>query len=374
MKPITDLIHKVILTLAVPFSVVVLILLTLSAFAQYYNPLQAELMPLLGLFFPAFLALTFVSLILLVLLKNKLAFLPLFLLIAVAPLVSYYVGRNAATLETGYKILTLNVHGFKGTGETRNQAEIATQIAAMIKDSGADFVCIQEFRSLTGDIRSDVESFVRETGLTHWTYSLYWPKGQRASDIHLIASRYPIGNNGPINAETGRNIGHYADLALEPGAIRLVSVHLVSFSLNQTEISMLGQGEVLSRGTMKKYVPRLSGKLTNTFRIRAIELNDLLRFTNKSPLPLVLAGDFNDTPASFTHRSLRRAGFTDSFPVGGKGFGATYAGRIPLLRIDYVFLSPSFETGESLVLKSKLSDHYPLIVTFDRRKTVQDNQ
>lgn len=367
MSSISSLVRKVALTLAVPLSLLSSILLVLSSIAQFFNPLQAELMPLLGLFFPVFFILTLFSFVLLVFFGNRFLFLPLFLLLAVVPLLSLYFGRNNKETGEKHKLLTFNVHGFNPRGGTTGGSVKASEIAAFIKNSGADYVCIQEFRSWTGNIDLDINTFAKESGLENGSYSIYWPKGHSLSDIHLIISRYPMVKSGPVSARTGRNIGHYADFSTVDGNIRLVSVHLVSFSLDKNEISMLSQGDMLDRKVVQKYAPKLSGKLTSTFRIRAMEIEDLIRFTTKSVLPIVLAGDFNDTPASFTHRSLRRAGFTDTHPRSGKGFGATYAGRIPLLRIDYVFLSPAFEAGSSEVFRTKLSDHYPLAITFGKR-------
>lgn len=367
MSSISSLVRKVALTLALPLSLLSSMLLVLSSIAQFFNPLQAELMPLLGLFFPVFFISTLFSFVLLLFFGNRFLFLPLFLLLAVLPLLSLYIGKHTKASEKKHKLLTFNVHGFNPHGGTSGGLVKAAEIASFIKDSGADYVCIQEFRSWSGNIDLDIQTFAKESGLEHVSYSIYWPKGQSLSDIHLIISRYPMTKSGPVSARTGRNIGHYADFSTEDGNIRLVSVHLVSFSLDKNEISMLSQGDMLDRKVVQKYAPKLSGKLTSTFRIRALETEDLLRFTNKSALPLILAGDFNDTPASFTHRSLRKAGFTDTHPSYGKGFGATYAGRIPLLRIDYVFLSPAFEAGSSEVFKTKLSDHYPLAITFGKR-------
>jgi endonuclease/exonuclease/phosphatase family metal-dependent hydrolase len=366
MSSLSSLVHKAALTLAVPLALIVSILLGLSSVAQFFNPLQAEFMPLLGLFFPVFFILTMVIFLLLAFFLNRFAFLPLFFILAVLPIANLYIGKNSRTTSKNQKLITFNVHGFRTHGGFGSSSSRASDIAAFISNSGADFVCIQEFRSWSGDIINDIHSFVKETGLEHFSHSIYWPKGKSSSDIHLIISRFPIIKSGSISARTGRNIGHFADFTTDEGNMRLVSVHLISFSLDKNELSMLSQGDMLDRKTVQEYGPKLSGKLTSTFRIRALETEDLLRFVNKSALPVVLAGDFNDTPASYTHRSLRRAGFTDTHPRHGKGFGSTYAGRIPFLRIDYVFLSPTFEADLSTVYKIKFSDHFPVAVTFGK--------
>ncbi|MBK9290610.1 MAG: endonuclease/exonuclease/phosphatase family protein [Bacteroidetes bacterium] len=372
MGTISSLGRKVAETITTPLSLVIALLLVLSATAQYFNPLQVELMPFLGLFFPVFFLLNIFFLVLLAILGKRTAFLSLFLSLALSPVFLTYIGKNQTSTESDFKLLTFNVHGFRGQAKDSNRSDVATGIANLIRDSGATMVCLQEFRSWTGDIEQDISMFAGQAGYPHYSYTIYWPKGGSNSDIHLIISRHPILRSGPVGARTGRNIGHYADLATDLGVIRMVGLHLVSFSLDKQEIEMLGQADFLNRENARKHFPRLSSKLVNTFRIRAFETQDLLTFINKSPLPLVLAGDFNDTPASYTYHKLRRAGFTDAHSRSGHGIGATYAGRIPLLRIDYVFLSPAFESRSSTVLPSSLSDHYPVVVTFAKRTSAQD--
>lgn len=372
MIEITRLMHKAVITLTVPLSLVISLLLALSAVASLFNPAQAEFMPLLGLFFPVFFLLALLSLAALAILRNRFAFLPLFILLAVAPLATRYVGKNTVGSGNNHKIITFNVHGFRGVGHETGQSETALKIAALLRENQADILCIQEFRSWSGNIAADVKDFADATGLDYSSYSIYWPKAQSASDVHVIISRFLILRSGPVSSKTHRNIAHFSDIATDKGNIRIVSTHLVSFSLDNNEISMLGQGDWLDREHVRRYAPKLSGKLTSTFRIRTIEIDDLLNFTNKSALPLVLAGDFNDTPASHTYRKLRQAGFVDAHPRNGRGIGATYAGRIPLLRIDYIFLSPAFEAGKSEVIRTRLSDHYPVALTFGKRKTLEN--
>lgn len=77
--------------------------------------------------------------------------------------------------------------------------------------------------------------------------------------------------------------------------------------------------------------------------------------------PVLICGDFNCTPGSAVYRRMTHH-FTDAATRGG---GATFSSIKPLLRLDYVFLSPHFSAERVQVVKSHLtrlgSDHLPLV-------------
>ena len=73
-----------------------------------------------------------------------------------------------------------------------------------------------------------------------------------------------------------------------------------------------------------------------------------------------VCGDFNDNPMSYTYHRMRR-GRKDAFVEAGHGFGATYAGLWPLLRIDYILLPDSYMTVSHKIPRIEFSDHYPVI-------------
>jgi len=85
---------------------------------------------------------------------------------------------------------------------------------------------------------------------------------------------------------------------------------------------------------------------------------ELIAATIKAnPYPVVLMGDLNDTPLSFTLGTIRRAGLVDAFRQNGQGLGITYPGTIPGLRIDYVLSDPSLEVLTADVVDCGFSDH-----------------
>jgi endonuclease/exonuclease/phosphatase (EEP) superfamily protein YafD len=78
---------------------------------------------------------------------------------------------------------------------------------------------------------------------------------------------------------------------------------------------------------------------------------------------MVLTGDFNDTPISYTYNRLTRI-LKDSFDEAGSGIGSTYRGPLFGLRIDYVMHSSELKARSYKTSEAGYSDHRPVIVQF----------
>lgn len=74
---------------------------------------------------------------------------------------------------------------------------------------------------------------------------------------------------------------------------------------------------------------------------------------------VIVTGDFNDTPMSYTYWRLSRKR-KDSFKEAGSGAGATFSKLRPLLRIDYILFPESYNALSHKVINKRFSDHYPV--------------
>lgn len=111
------------------------------------------------------------------------------------------------------------------------------------------------------------------------------------------------------------------------------------------------------------------------YQRRMAEAEELHRIVSRIEAPVILAGDFNDTPNSPLYRRFN-AGLQNAFATAGWGLGTTYGhynlqGSIPgrlrfllfdFLRIDQVFASRHFRILEASVVPLSVSDHQPQIV------------
>ena len=84
--------------------------------------------------------------------------------------------------------------------------------------------------------------------------------------------------------------------------------------------------------------------------------------------PMILCGDFNDTPASRTHQTIAQA-FEDTWMAAGAGDGFTIPAEKPRKRIDFIWTSkePSIKALRLWVPQSEASDHLPVVGEFSLR-------
>jgi endonuclease/exonuclease/phosphatase family metal-dependent hydrolase len=114
--------------------------------------------------------------------------------------------------------------------------------------------------------------------------------------------------------------------------------------------------------------------MTNTFYLHGEQSDFVRKELNKSPYPLVVCGDLNDVPNSYAYRHIRQD-MRDAFLEKGSGIGKTFTstssrflGRLPTLRIDYIFADPRFTSTGFYMIRKALSDHYGMFADFKLSK------
>ena len=216
----------------------------------------------------------------------------------------------------------------------------------------ADVICLQEFlMNGNPDRRKTVIEQLH-------TYPYYYIEKDMA-----IFSRLPILHKGHLTFAPGYSSSCiYGDFKLGKDTVRLYSVHLESYKLGKKERQFMKE---ISSGLKGNDIPEGVKNLTTRLMIanknRAHQAEEIQRHIDGSPYPVILCGDFNDTPLSYTYRQLSRK-LTDSFIEKGRGIGNTYIGEFPSFRIDYVLHSPTLYTVGYIREDITLSDHYPIEV------------
>lgn len=175
----------------------------------------------------------------------------------------------------------------------------------------------------------------------------------------VIYSKHPIINKGQIDFSTKTNSCLYADIATPYCTLRVYSVHLQSNNISRDADKVLDEVDFQDSDTWKGFKGILS-KYKKTSAIRAMQATEVKAHIEQSPYPVVLCGDLNDPPQSFTYRLLSK-NLNDSFLKKGNGLGTTFGGRIPALRIDYIFVDPELTLVNHKVIKDKFSDHFPVL-------------
>lgn len=258
---------------------------------------------------------------------------------------------EAEPAEGQLKVMTFNTHGFRGLdSDTVMTADAgAREFLRLVDEEQPDVLCLQEFYNPPHVKVTD--SLAARGYAAH-----YGVHGGRAYSAAILFTRCQLVEG----YEMDRRSKFYADLRKEGRTVRVCVVHGDSYRLSDEDMEGF---EKLTHAKPDSTTCGLLAKFVETTRQHEEEWKEeLLPLIEATELPLVVAGDFNDTPASYIYQKI--AGhLTDPYVEEGCGFGTTYHGPYPAFRIDYVFHSPELQTLSYKRIKTDISDHYPIIVT-----------
>ncbi len=313
--------------------------------SPYVNPNTCYLSSLIGLAYHYLLIVNLILLLYWIARWKKTAWLILLVLAAGYPFMRTYYGMNGPISgNTPYdiSILSYNVRQMDIYGWSK-QKETPQQLEEYINRFPGNLVCLQEVPQQKG-------IFARFS-----TYPYYYHQ----KDIAIL-SRTPLLNTGFIDFDKKYMAACiYADIAVSNDTVRVYCVHLESYRLGDKDRKLLqklseGKGQALS-----EEVHSIVSLLIAANKNRARQAEIIKKHMNRSPYPVILCGDFNDTPLSYTYSTLDDD-MQDSFVEKGRGLGNTYIGEFPSFRIDHILHSSSFETVSYLRDTVKFSDHYPI--------------
>ncbi len=178
----------------------------------------------------------------------------------------------------------------------------------------------------------------------------------------IILSRYRLVKKGEKDFERSGNSIIWADIQTPAGEVRVYNAHLQSHSIITRETENLLEAPMDDKDTWRGYRSVL-GRVKRSTAMRAEQARWLAEEVANCPLPVLVMGDFNDTPQSYCYRTVAE-GLEDSFQYGGTGFGTTFAGKIPGLRIDYILGGSGITFLDHHIQRVSLSDHYPVSSRF----------
>lgn len=341
-----------------------LIAMTMSVLASYVDPQKFVWFSFFGLAFWEIFLYNLLILVLLLLMWSRKVWISVIAMLIAVPGVykSFSFGKSQSGGEL--RVMTYNVLSFKDQHNPEKTAlEVGTEIAKMVKENNPDVLCMQEFDNFIPKTSRDacISAFGEMTGLP---YQYYHTKKYYGGNV--IFSRYPLSAlDGDTPFANENEYGAVAKVdARDKGVFYVICVHLVSFQLTHQEITVFSESGN-SKEQVEEYGKSIVVKLKNAYEKRSLEVAKMLEDIPHDGTPIIICGDFNDTPLSYTYHQLFKAGFVDGFVKGGRGIGHTYAGKLPLLRIDYVWGNEQIQPMSFKRLKHKGSDHYPVMLDFN---------
>jgi endonuclease/exonuclease/phosphatase family metal-dependent hydrolase len=289
---------------------------------------------------------------------------PLAMLLIGFPHIRASVAINKSSEKpTDLKVLSFNVETFRGYSRpTPERILSASQMIKYLKKSDADILCLQEFFDNSKSETFNSLAKLKKAGYKYRYFSKSFSYDGTSQVGVVILSKYRVISYGTLYKRAGNNNQMiFADIATPCDTVRIYSVHLESIRLKQEEVQV-----PTSEGStkIKTNISSVARKMTAGFEYRGKQLKILKEHILSSPHPVILTGDFNEVPFSHLYNELRGL-LKNSFEEKGRGFGFSFNGFIPGLRIDNQFVSKpievsSFKTDYTM----KHSDHFPLIATY----------
>jgi endonuclease/exonuclease/phosphatase family metal-dependent hydrolase len=337
--------------------------LLLAYIAPYIHPNTFKLLPFFGLAYPIFLIFTFIFLVIWIFVRSRMAILVAFVLLTGGKLHFRMIalGSEPDPLpdpDEMLHIMSYNVRLFDlYTSDPSKIGQNRDKIFDYLKKEDPDLICFQEFYHQDKPTNFETRDAIIEfLGIKdHHERYAHKLKGRQNFGVAIL-SKYPMIAKGDIMFENQGpgdfNYCVFADIVKDSDTFRIYNVHLQSIRLKQPEHAVF-KASVKPRSST---LGLMMDKLLIAYPKRAQQARRVMEHMLGSPYPTVVCGDFNDTPLSYTYNQFNKH-LTDAFRNTSKGIGATYVGKVPAGRIDYIFHTKDLESCNFNIQKEVYSDH-----------------
>jgi endonuclease/exonuclease/phosphatase family metal-dependent hydrolase len=244
--------------------------------------------------------------------------------------------------------------------DLENREENRNQIFDFLKGEDAGIYCFQEFYHQESKDFVTKDSLILLLNTPHYqeryTHEL---SNQRYFGVATF-SKYPIIYKGEIPFENdANNFCIYSDIVRGSDTIRVFNAHIGSIRLQDDDYRFFDPDAPTDKYRNNESGQRILRRLKIGFEKRAPQIHKVAEEIEKSPYPVIVCGDLNDTPVSYCYRQLNRL-LNDAFVTSGNGVGTTYIGKIPSNRIDYIFYSEILKAAHFQTHDFSCSDHRPI--------------
>ncbi len=351
-------IKNIFLGLLTGANVLAVVLMLFVGYSDRLNPVSFPLLAWVGMLFPLFILANLLFVPLWVVVKWKRLWIPVVgFLLAYVPIRTYFPINFSSNPPDGcITVVSYNTCGFGGNWKYEYAVDT---VADYLRRVNADIVCLQEDHGGKGGSGFDK---MKEIYPYNDTIHIYEHSG--AINGLGIHTRFPIIRKERIAYESKTNGSMAYYLQMGDDTILVINNHLESTNLTKDERS--GYKEVL-RGEVEHkeaeaQILNIFKKLGEQMVKRAPEAEAVSRYVEEHrQYPIIVCGDFNDTPISYTRHTIAKH-LTDCFVTAGCGPGLSYNQKGFNLRIDHIMCSSEW-VPVSCEIDSKMdaSDHYPLV-------------
>jgi endonuclease/exonuclease/phosphatase family metal-dependent hydrolase len=273
---------------------------------------------------------------------------------------SLHLDAPKANSENTFKVLSYNARMFNLYEEKKKFR--SNEIISWVVENNADIKCIQEFYNK--DNSKIFNTITRISGKSEYRYymtPLFEGLSNKRGFLGVaIFSKHPIVGYGDIDfGKRNLNKGVYADVKIKEDTIRIFNVHLHSMSIRTDSLFTIDD-----YANFKENYLDAVRRLKRGFITRDKQISVLEEYIKASPHRVIVCGDFNDVPYSYTYQKMKNM-LSNAFEEAGRGFGFTYNGKLFFLRIDNQFVDERLQVIDFKTHRNiPYSDHFPITATY----------
>ncbi|MBS1596856.1 MAG: endonuclease/exonuclease/phosphatase family protein [Bacteroidetes bacterium] len=359
-------------------NIIVVALFLLACANAFLHPDKWWFISVLGLIFPLLLILVFGFFIFwLFFYSRRLSLISLFALIIGIPNIRAFLALNIskskfeAKAPNALRVLTWNVRRWddfisKKVAASGHRAKMMD----FIRQQNPDIICLQEFYEAynSKELFPNIEYIRDQLHYPYYFFSRDYTSKKNAYETGVVIfSRYPITDTMKIKYDSTQPTASEslieADINVNGKIIRICTTHLQSVlfrSKDFRDVEIIRNVEDSALEASKNILK----KLRRAFSLRGKQADIVRDEIDKSPYPLILCGDFNDVPNSYTYFHIRGEK-QDAYIKRGFGIGRTYIHLSPTLRIDYILTDKRFNILQCRKFPLPYSDHHPVMADME---------
>ena len=272
---------------------------------------------------------------------------------------------NKEKKDAALRVMSWNVAQFN-VMEDKQHPDVKSRMFDIINQYQPDIACFQEMVAEDSTVKEHghINEFQERLKFPDYFYSYnikedFW--GYAHFGI-IIFSKYPIINKQTISFYPNdyNSIFQYVDIVKGADTIRVINIHLQSLRFSKANLKYIDKPSVEDENTAIKESKNIISKFKKGFLKRQKQADRIRTEIDKSPYPVIVTGDFNDVPNSYAYHTIGK-NLKNAFAEKGAGLGRTFSGISPVLRIDNIFVTEKMDIQQFLLIKKKLSDHFPII-------------
>ena len=351
-------VKRLLINLLMVANFLTIALMLVVGYSDHVHPSLHPLLACAGMVFPFFIAANMLFVVLWVFFSWKRLWIPVTgFALAYVP-INIYIPLHGEKQTSEEDLLTVISYNVCCYGGNYKYEEGFDTVFSYLMKYKPDIVCIQE------DIVENARQLKCYSDHFAYNDTMSISFSKHPANSLGIHTRFPILRKERIEYESNANGSVAYFLKREHDTIIVINNHLETTHLsasdrNRYEEMLKGDME---RDTVKTETWSIVKKLGESMAKRASQAEAVHNYVvSHQHYPIILCGDFNDTPISYTRHTIAQ-GLTDCYVKCGRGIGVSFNRPGFNFRIDHFMCSSHFEPVACKIDNNMdASDHYPML-------------